>query len=257
MRQLQLFTTAELAVIRDRTASRSYSPAGDQFRREHERHRSWGLARRHAERLRRLAGSDGGPHAPTAAENPLETQISPAPVSIPPDQAERGAVGPGLPTGRNRSRPDAQNAADQPGPVGKAPSGPVGKAPSGPVGKAPSGPVGKAPSGPVGKAPSGPVGKAPLRSVGLRRSRPAGQPPAPRVGTPRSGPARIWRYGPATNAAPDFPETNNRPRITPSKTRRDRGDRSRDRHFPTRAPPPAPCCFLWLLLVRRDAPDAL
>ena len=55
MRQLQLFTTAELAGMRDRTASRSYSPEGDEFRRIHERHRRWGLARRHAQRLQRAA----------------------------------------------------------------------------------------------------------------------------------------------------------------------------------------------------------
>ena len=61
-RQLQLFSTAELAVMRDRTASRAYSPERDEFRREHERHRAWGLKRRHAERLRRLRG---------AAEEPL------------------------------------------------------------------------------------------------------------------------------------------------------------------------------------------
>ncbi|WP_033342764.1 hypothetical protein [Catenuloplanes japonicus] len=53
MRQLQMFTTAELAVMRDRTASRSYSPAAEEFRRIHEHHRAWGLERRHAERLRR------------------------------------------------------------------------------------------------------------------------------------------------------------------------------------------------------------
>jgi hypothetical protein len=54
MRQLQLFTTADLAKMRDRTASRNYSPERDEFRRDHERHRSWGLARRHADRLRRV-----------------------------------------------------------------------------------------------------------------------------------------------------------------------------------------------------------
>jgi hypothetical protein len=37
MRQLQLFTSAALAKMRDRTASRNYSPAHDEFRREHER----------------------------------------------------------------------------------------------------------------------------------------------------------------------------------------------------------------------------
>jgi hypothetical protein len=42
MRQLQLFASAELAQMRDRTASRNYSPERDEFRREHERHRNWG-----------------------------------------------------------------------------------------------------------------------------------------------------------------------------------------------------------------------
>ncbi|HEV7709548.1 MAG TPA: hypothetical protein VGP16_15220 [Asanoa sp.] len=41
MRQLQLFTSAELAGMRDRTAARNYSPEGEEFRREHERHRAW------------------------------------------------------------------------------------------------------------------------------------------------------------------------------------------------------------------------
>jgi hypothetical protein len=53
MRQLQLFSAVELAVMRDRSACRKYSPEGDAFRREHERHRAWGLTQRHAERLRR------------------------------------------------------------------------------------------------------------------------------------------------------------------------------------------------------------
>uniref|UniRef100_UPI001C84FD5B hypothetical protein n=1 Tax=Paractinoplanes polyasparticus TaxID=2856853 RepID=UPI001C84FD5B len=48
MRQLQLFNTVELAKMRDRTKARNWSPAGDEFRREHERHRAWGLQQRHA-----------------------------------------------------------------------------------------------------------------------------------------------------------------------------------------------------------------
>jgi hypothetical protein len=44
MRKLQIFTTAELAAMRDRTASRKYSPARVEFRRAHQRHRGWGLA---------------------------------------------------------------------------------------------------------------------------------------------------------------------------------------------------------------------
>jgi len=42
VRQLQFFTSAQLAQMRDRTASRNYSPEGEEFRREHKRHRDWG-----------------------------------------------------------------------------------------------------------------------------------------------------------------------------------------------------------------------
>ena len=60
MRQLQLFTSAQLATMRDRRAARNYSAEAEQFRRDHERHRAWGLARRHAERLRRVRGGACG-----------------------------------------------------------------------------------------------------------------------------------------------------------------------------------------------------
>jgi hypothetical protein len=66
MRQLQFFTSAELARMRDRTAARNYSPERDEFRREHERHRAWGLIQRHNERLRRLRNA---PPAASAPEN--------------------------------------------------------------------------------------------------------------------------------------------------------------------------------------------
>jgi hypothetical protein len=79
MRQLQLFTTTPLAAMRDRTASRHYSAARDKFRREHERHRAWGLARRHAERLRRPPRSAPGwrasnPAAPTRDDPPSDSR---------------------------------------------------------------------------------------------------------------------------------------------------------------------------------------
>ena len=51
--------------MRDRTASRNYSPAADEFRREHKRHREWGLTRRHAERLRRNRDGSGALARPT------------------------------------------------------------------------------------------------------------------------------------------------------------------------------------------------
>ncbi|MBO3737647.1 hypothetical protein J5X75_08945 [Actinoplanes sp. NEAU-H7] len=53
MAQLQLFTAKKIVAMRDRRARRNYSPAAEDFRREHERHRAWGLSQRHALRLRR------------------------------------------------------------------------------------------------------------------------------------------------------------------------------------------------------------
>jgi hypothetical protein len=113
MRQLQLFTTAELARMRDRTASRSHSPEAEEFRRNHERHRAWGLARRHAERLRRLREADLDSPARTV------TAAMADPASHPPD------VAPGQPTEQleqsNRSalRP-ARRAGPRPDNVARA-----------------------------------------------------------------------------------------------------------------------------------------
>jgi hypothetical protein len=55
-----LFDSAQLAVMRDPTARRNYSAEAEQFRREHERHRAWGLKRRYAEKARRAAGGHNG-----------------------------------------------------------------------------------------------------------------------------------------------------------------------------------------------------
>jgi hypothetical protein len=63
VRQLSMFTRAEIAAMRDRSASRNYSPSRDAFRQEHERHRSWGKARRHDRRLRQLAEASGAARA--------------------------------------------------------------------------------------------------------------------------------------------------------------------------------------------------
>lgn len=57
MRQLQLFTSADLGRMRDRSASRNYSPERDEFRRQHEIHRAWGLIQRRGQRLRHLRNS--------------------------------------------------------------------------------------------------------------------------------------------------------------------------------------------------------
>ncbi len=81
MRQLQFFTRAEVAGMRDRTASRKYSLAGEEFRRVHARHRAWGLTQRHAERLRRRNAA--APQAIDLPPNRIEGQACEA-VARPP-----------------------------------------------------------------------------------------------------------------------------------------------------------------------------
>ena len=81
MGQLSLFSRAELAGMRDRTRARNYSASRDEFRRDHERRRAWGLQRRHAERLRHVREQQAGCW-------PDDLQIAPASV-----EADR----PGLP----------------------------------------------------------------------------------------------------------------------------------------------------------------
>ncbi|TWG11629.1 hypothetical protein FHX34_106359 [Actinoplanes teichomyceticus] len=80
--------------MRDRTASRDYSPAREEFRREHERRRFWGLRRRHAERLRRGGaassitptgeGERTGPVVSAASAGvPAVSRVVPVPVPVP------------------------------------------------------------------------------------------------------------------------------------------------------------------------------
>ena len=69
--QLQFFTRSQVAEMRDRTASRNYSAERDEFRREHERHRAWGVNRRHAEKLRRARESSrAAQQAPAVGDRP-------------------------------------------------------------------------------------------------------------------------------------------------------------------------------------------
>jgi hypothetical protein len=121
-RQLQLFSTAEVAAMRDRTASRNYSPGCAEFRRTHERHRAWGLTRRHAERLRQLRDRPrdsrsartgqhppGRPPSTLARESVAATRAPhPAPGCDPlsgPAQGRRRQSGRVENTGTCRSRP--------------------------------------------------------------------------------------------------------------------------------------------------------
>ena len=93
MAQLQLFSRSEVAAMRDRTRSRNYSAEGDEFRRVHERHRRWGLARRYALKRCRLQGCSAecaavGLHDPHEAVPPL---IWPAGVTRGPRPSRPGA----------------------------------------------------------------------------------------------------------------------------------------------------------------------
>ena len=84
MRQLQLFTTAELSRMRDRTASRTYSPERDEFRRVHEHHRAWGLIQRHRQRLRHLRNTSRAPQPATMPDYRRQDHLpSPAPTQAP------------------------------------------------------------------------------------------------------------------------------------------------------------------------------
>jgi hypothetical protein len=117
MPQLSLCTPAELAGMRDRAACRDYSPGRDEFRREHEHHRVWGLARRHAERLRRRRSAPDDRPAASATEGGREGRVrdlSPPRTSTPTacQQAIRPAPGGNCSTSQDPARghatPDVQ-----------------------------------------------------------------------------------------------------------------------------------------------------
>jgi len=151
VRQLQLFTSAELAAMRDRTKSRRYSPAQEEFRREHARQRAWGLARRHAEKLRRLhAEKLRRLHAAAPADgcrtgSAPEPVPSPAPPAIAPEQVEPLATdtspsesGPG----EGDVSPDRAQGSDRPGVVVGRRFAPAARRPPRTVGAPPRGSAG-------------------------------------------------------------------------------------------------------------------
>jgi hypothetical protein len=109
--------------MRDRTASRSYSPAAEEFRREHERHRDWGLAQRHARRQRQLHDKAVGSQPPGTtdarrATSPPAPSPSSAPSPVERQKVERAPAGaaadPGSLTGRGAER-SSRSHIDQPG----------------------------------------------------------------------------------------------------------------------------------------------
>jgi len=117
MRQLSMFTPAQVAGMRDRTASRYHSPGRDQFRREHERHRAWGLARRHAERLRRLHPPKTNATGQSSEDRTQAPSPSQTPALAPSEQPTRTVRGLNHPTSRAPSRSDP-TAGAEPEPAG-------------------------------------------------------------------------------------------------------------------------------------------
>jgi len=120
MRQLQLFTPAALAKMRDRTASRNYSPAREEFRREHARHRAWGLVQRHGERLARQRGQSCA-HDPAHGGEQVAAGVTPPAQSSQPTQPERGtrdhhtqSPRPPIPAGSSPARVPPRPAASTP-----------------------------------------------------------------------------------------------------------------------------------------------
>jgi hypothetical protein len=109
--------------MRDRTASRNYSAEREEFRREHERHREWGLRRRHAEKLQRIRQRDSGPpskpatagvQGPRAADSPRRP-APPIPAAVLPGP-RRAVTRPATPpTGRFGAR--RATPAPRPGPL--------------------------------------------------------------------------------------------------------------------------------------------
>jgi hypothetical protein len=110
MRQLQLFTTAELGRMRDRTASRNHSPERDEFRRLHAHHRAWGLVQRHGRRLHRLRTSSCAPRPARTPDNGRQDgDQAPAPAVLPasavaPDLTPASAVVPAPAPAEQRQR---------------------------------------------------------------------------------------------------------------------------------------------------------
>ncbi|MCW2135710.1 hypothetical protein BXY51_000232 [Actinoplanes cyaneus] len=104
--QMSLFSRAELAGMRDRTLARNYSAEREEFRREHERHRAWGLRQRHARKLVRAGwGAAAAWEAVTVGEDRQHEAASviaatpqpadPEPSALAPVAVPSGALTPG------------------------------------------------------------------------------------------------------------------------------------------------------------------
>jgi hypothetical protein len=124
VRQLQFFTSAQMAVMRDRTARQNYSAEAEEFRREHARHREWGLVQRHGEKLRRLRNSRRDSQAASMAEGQGDAHPAcPEPALL--EQQVRPTPAAGAATGREVSRRRGRRNTP-PGPARQRPRGRTG-----------------------------------------------------------------------------------------------------------------------------------
>jgi hypothetical protein len=123
MGQPGLLSRSQLAAMRDRTTLRNYSPEADRFRRDHKRHRDWGLTQRHARRLRQIRGRLDGSRTPSTAGNPRPDRARPpsGPLGDGPPQPEQ--VDLTAPTPRPTRREQPRNTGpDQAGASSPSPA---------------------------------------------------------------------------------------------------------------------------------------
>ena len=120
MGQLSLFSRGEIAGMRDWSAARNHCPERDAFRREHERHRVWGLQRRHAAKLRHLQQHRSEPPSVTATRSAPPRSANPA-RPIPTAQASPPPAPSPRPAAPGRKPPIGQARSPQP-PSVQAPS---------------------------------------------------------------------------------------------------------------------------------------
>ncbi|SDT63230.1 hypothetical protein SAMN04489716_5023 [Actinoplanes derwentensis] len=117
MSQPALFSVAGM---RDRTKSKNYCPDRDEFRRDHERRRAWGLQRRHTEKLRRIRERDSMPLSREDREWLASLTPRTPPASTPP-QAPSAPTPPQTPAAPEPPRAPAAPPAPPQTPAAPAP----------------------------------------------------------------------------------------------------------------------------------------
>jgi hypothetical protein len=206
MRQLQFFTSAELATMRDRTKSRNYSPGNDEFRREHERHRAWGLSQRHARKLQRLGSAQTSKPSESARSphprGPDETRPLPRPRSAP--RARQPSATLTTPSAAVRTTPSSAVRTTPSAAVRTRPSANVPPRPSAAVRATPSVTVPTTPTpaddvitSPTARAKSVPAAHATPEPARLAKRRPSRSAESAKPSTPSSSdrPSRVARTG--------------------------------------------------------------